>query len=108
MVARRQEPAVLRPKTADGSPSGGFDWWWAPLDGREPTPSGAYGVGRGGSEGADRELEDTVGLPAIWTVSGVVFSAQFGDSINLWRLGVSERTGQAIETSLERLTNGAG
>ena len=31
-------------KSDDDSPSGSFDWWWAPLDGREPVATGAYRV----------------------------------------------------------------
>ena len=36
-------------KTADDSPSGRFDWWWAPLDGREPVPTGRTAYGRSGT-----------------------------------------------------------
>jgi eukaryotic-like serine/threonine-protein kinase len=98
-------------KTADDSPSGGFDWWWAPLDGREPVPTGAYQImaRHGLSDAID---SDFVGvrqepLPATWTKAGVLFSAGLGDGVSLWRLSVSPSTGQAAETSLERLTSGA-
>jgi len=93
------------------SPSGRFDWWWAPLDGREPVPTGAYGImaGRGLANVID---SDFVGArqepaPAAWTKAGVLFGAAFGDGVSLWRLFVSSSTGQASETSLERLTSGA-
>jgi serine/threonine protein kinase/Tol biopolymer transport system component len=98
-------------KTADDSPSGRFDWWWAPLDGREPVPTGAYRImaGRGLPAAID---SDAVGvrpepLPATWTKAGVLFAAAFGDGVSLWRLSVSPRSGQAAEASLERLTSGA-
>jgi Tol biopolymer transport system component len=93
------------------SPSGRFDWWWAPLDGREPVPTGAYRVmaARGLVSASDSDLvgarlEPT---PKVWTRSGVLFSAGLGDSVSMWRLGVSPETGQAAE-ALERVTSGAG
>jgi Tol biopolymer transport system component len=96
-------------KTTDDSPSGKFDWWWAPLDGREPVPTGAYRA----LEGLGLLAEPTVSLyqedaPAAWTSSGVIFSARRGESVNLWRLDVSPQTGEARGASLERLTYGAG
>ncbi|MGQ0733155.1 MAG: protein kinase domain-containing protein [Acidobacteriota bacterium] len=95
-------------KTADDSPSGLFDWWWAPLHGREPVPTGAYrALGRQGFSRIDvpQQLEDE---PRAWTTSGIIFSARLGESVNLWRLDVSPKSGQVNEASLERLTNGAG
>jgi eukaryotic-like serine/threonine-protein kinase len=98
-------------KTADDPPSDRFDWWWAPLDGREPVPTGAYQImaGRGLSAAVD---SDPVGarqepVPATWTTAGVLFSAALGDGVSLWRLPVSPSTGKAVEASLERLTSGA-
>jgi hypothetical protein len=38
----------------------------------------------------------------------VVFSARFEQSVNLWRLKISESTGKVLDDSLERLTEGAG
>jgi serine/threonine protein kinase len=99
-------------KTADDSPSGAFDWWWAPLDGREPVPTGAYRIMA--RQGLSEAVEsDVVGarqepIPAIWTGAGVIFSAPLGASVSLWRLQVSPATGQADGASLERLTSGAG
>ena len=98
-------------KTADNSPSGTFDWWWAPLDGREPVATGAYRIMA--EHGLSDPIEaDFVGggqepVPAIWTKAGVLFSATLGESVSIWRLSVSASTGQAAETSLERVTSGA-
>jgi Tol biopolymer transport system component len=98
-------------KTADDSPGGRFDWWWAPLDGREPVATGAYRVMAG--QGLSDPIEaDFVGggqepVPANWTKAGVLFSATLGESVSIWRLSVSPSTGQADETSLERVTSGA-
>jgi Tol biopolymer transport system component len=97
-------------KSADETASGRFDWWWAPLDGRQPVHTGAFTtLQSAGLDGAGADgLAELKALPSVWTDAGVVFSAQFGGSINLWRLGISERTGQVIEGSLDRLTNGPG
>ena len=51
-------------KTADDSPSGRFDWWWAPLDGREPVPTGAYRIM------AEQGLSDPIDSDAVWRASG--------------------------------------
>lgn len=100
-------------KTGDDSLSGRFDWWWAPLDGREPVPTGAYPIMARHGVSAAIDAEPVAGvrqesLPATWTQAGVLFSAALGDSVSLWRLSVSSNTGQADETSLERLTSNAG
>jgi len=98
-------------KTADDSPSGRFDWWWAPLDGREPVATGAYRIMA--EQGLSDPIEaDFVGggqepLPATWTKAGVLFSATLGESVSIWRLSVSPSTGRADGTSLERVTSGA-
>jgi Tol biopolymer transport system component len=98
-------------KSSDTSPAGVFDWWWAPLDGRDPVPTGAAAVlktsGLYSQEDMDN-LSQLMGVPADWTSSGLLFSARLGESVNIWRLAVSEQTGRAIEKSLERLTNGTG
>jgi serine/threonine protein kinase/Tol biopolymer transport system component len=98
-------------KTEDDSPSGRFDWWWVPLDGREPVQTGAYQImaGRGLANVIDSDFVGTrqEPIPATWTKTGVLFAAGFGDGVSLWRLFVSSSTGQADEASLERLTSGA-
>ena len=38
----------------------------------------------------------------------MLFSARLGESINLWRVKISESSGAVIDGSLERLTHGAG
>ena len=87
-----------------------FDWWWSPLDGGQPVQTGAYQIL------SDNGLLETPragrsplfdAFPSAWTPAGVLFSGRAGDSINLWRLAISERTGKAAPTSLERLTRGA-
>jgi hypothetical protein len=55
-----------------------------------------------------RRANDLYIVPATWTKDGVLFSARRGDSVSLWRLQISERSGLAAEASLQRLTHGAG
>ena len=99
-------------KTMDDSPAGGFDWWWAPLDGREPVPTGAYRAmadrGLIFSSPGDLVVAGLEPTPKVWKASGVLFSAGLAESVSLWRLDVSLSTGKVIEASLERLTSGAG
>ena len=102
---------VFGRKSADNSASASFDWWWIPLDGREPVATGAYRVlAQRGLVGSDPDEPGQVfdAIAGAWTPAGVLFSARLGESINLWRLDVSERTGAAAETSLTRLTFGPG
>src|SRR5262245_1034786 len=98
-------------KLSDESPAGAFAWWWAALAGREPVATGATAVlkanGLYSEEDADN-LSPLLIVPADWTSSGLLFSARLGESVNIWRLGVSEQTGRAIDKSLERLTEGTG
>ena len=72
-----------------------FDWWWSPLDSGQPVQTGAYQIL------SDNGLLDTPrdglsplfdAFPTAWTPMGVLFSGRVGDSINLWRLAVSERS----------------
>jgi eukaryotic-like serine/threonine-protein kinase len=89
-----------------GSSPDAIDWWWVPVAGGTPVATGAYRViqqaGLSPTSGNDAEI-----VPAAWTKAGVLFSARLGDSVNLWRLQISER-GRAVETSLDRLTHGTG
>jgi len=99
-------------KSIDDSPTGGFDWWWTSLEGHEPVPTGAYRLlaekGLYGASSNNAAAPATDALPAVWTPEGVIFSGRLGESVNLWRVKISETSGKAIEGSLERLTHGAG
>jgi len=99
-------------QSADASPSALFDWWWTSPDGGAPVATGAYRLlaerGLLGSL-ADKTTNPPLdALPVQWSTRGVLFSARYGESVNLWRLGVSEADGQLSAVSLERLTTGAG
>jgi len=72
------------------------DWWLAPADGGEATPAGAFTVF------AKQGL--SAGGPAAWVGGQVFFSAR-RDTTNLWKAGISTRSGK-LGGSLSRLTMG--
>jgi eukaryotic-like serine/threonine-protein kinase len=78
------------------------DWWVTPLNGGKAIKTGAF------DRFSTLGLSDFV-FPSTWAAAGnrVVFSAGFGDSANLWQVGISPRTWQVTSTP-ERLTSGAG
>jgi len=86
---------------------GEFDWWWAPLDGREPVQTGAYAAMR--RQGLNVSPVGPVNepMPGSWSPDGVIFSAQFENAMNLWRIPISSSTGIAM-ASVVRLTTGTG
>ena len=84
-----------------------WDWWVAPVEGGTAVRTGAMGVmRRQGLKGPRHYL-----TPAKWVASGhgdaIIFSAQLGDSINIWQVGISSKTWQ-ISDAARRLTFGAG
>ena len=84
-----------------------WDWWVAPLEGGPAVPTGAMAVlRRQGLSGPRRYL-----TPEKWIASAhgdaIIFSARLGDSINIWKVGISPKTWQISEAA-ERLTFGAG
>ncbi len=89
-----------------GSQVGGsdIDWWMVPLDGGAPR--------RVGASAAIRRLgllpsPDTFFVPEIWTADGrVLFSAQSGDSTNIWNVAVASPG--TIRSAPVRMTAGAG
>ena len=92
--------------------NGGFDWWVVSLDSREATPTGAYSLfktaGLYGTTVNNSIATTPDALPSAWTSDGIVFSARFEQSVNLWLLKLSDESGEAVEDSLQRLTDGAG
>ncbi len=73
-----------------------FDWWWIPVDGRDPARTGVLGF-----LGFNRA---GVVEPASWTSSGRVVFALRGD---LWSVPVSTTHGHATGSAI-RLTAGTG
>jgi hypothetical protein len=83
-----------------------FDWWWLPMSGGEPVATGVYptllreGISFLSNTGSDP-------LPESWDADGVLFSATFGQAMNLWRVKIATATGK-IDAPPVRLTTGAG
>jgi eukaryotic-like serine/threonine-protein kinase len=83
------------------------DWWWVPIDGSMPRPTGAWDKFRSSQIRIDST--DAHPFPRVWTTSGtVIFTAQSrnADNRGLWRIALDDRTGQVIGDP-EPLTNGA-
>jgi Tol biopolymer transport system component len=83
----------------------GGDWWVAPLDGSAPVPTGADAAFS--RHGLQRPPGSYMIRPAEWLPAGVLFSAQLGDSTNLWELPLSTRSWTVIGAP-RRLTAGSG
>src|SRR4051812_21293692 len=81
-----------------------FDWWVTPVDGSPPVRTGAFEVLRRAGFGI---TVGNVDVPGAWVGDRVVFSGRMGDSVNLWRIGVSAKT-YGVTGDLERLTFGTG
>jgi len=90
----------------------GFDWYVTPLDSGPAIKTGALEATRnaklsstvGPESGAPRWILDA---PA-WQPQGdaLIFSAQSGDSVNLWRIGILAKNWKVTGTP-QRLTSGA-
>jgi Tol biopolymer transport system component len=87
-----------------GSVEASFDWWVAPMDGTPPVRTGAFEALRKAGFGI---TVGNVGAPGAWVGDRVVFSGRMGDSVNLWRIGISAKT-YRVTGDLERLTFGTG
>jgi len=78
-----------------------YEWWVTPVEGGSPVNTGVcVGLERQGFAGPY--------LPAAWIADGnqVVFSARLGDSVNLWQIPISPRTGRRAGEP-QRLTSGS-
>ena len=87
-----------------GDSLGSLDWWVMPVSGGRAVRTGAIEALRraGLKEGGDNT---TVPVPDAWLDDSIIFSAQVGDSRNLWRLPVSPKTWKVVGPP-ERLTSG--
>ncbi len=90
----------------------GFDWYVTALDSGPAIKTGALRATRNAKLSASVSPSNAVPrwiLPSpAWQVPGdaLVFSAQSGDSTNLWRIGISPKTWK-VTGSPQRLTSGA-
>jgi serine/threonine protein kinase/Tol biopolymer transport system component len=92
-------------------PAESYDWWVAPLNTGTTVRTGAVAVLRkhGLPDAASRSIAPGVVLiPREWTAKGrVVFTADLGDSRNVWQLAISPMNWR-VTGSPQRLTFGAG
>jgi eukaryotic-like serine/threonine-protein kinase len=84
------------------TPDGESDWWTVPTNGDPNLPTGAFDQLR---RIGFTIQSDAIPRPASWDGANVLFSAQFGDSRNLWRMPVELKTGRAGKF-VDRLTFG--
>jgi Tol biopolymer transport system component/DNA-binding winged helix-turn-helix (wHTH) protein len=92
-----------------------LDWWHVALNGEGAVKTGAnerLAHERLRSRKAAstlRSVDPWVPTPASWSAADdtVIFSMPFGDTENLWKIGVSPVTGK-VTGELRRLTTGAG
>jgi serine/threonine protein kinase len=99
---------VLFGRGAGANGPEGPDWWWAPLDGRPPVPTGAFRAFD--SAGINTEDLTTIKgdmLPFAWTADGVWVGAEVDESVKVFRLAISPRTG-AVDGPPVRVTSGPG
>ncbi len=92
--------------------SSSSDWWVVATDGSSTIRTGAYAalVHAGLQPGSStRTPVPAVPEPRCWSSPGdnVTFSMQAGDSVNLWEIELSPRTGKVVGLP-QRLTTGAG
>jgi len=83
----------------------GGDWWAAPLDGSAPVQTGAEAAFS--RHGLQRPPGSYMIRPAEWLQNRVLFSAQLGDSTNLWQLTLTP-TSRTVIGAPRRLTAGSG
>jgi Tol biopolymer transport system component/DNA-binding winged helix-turn-helix (wHTH) protein len=91
-----------------------IDWWLATTDGGVALRTGAYNAlirgGLGPPAGNPHSLlGPSVPRPYCWLqgANSVIFSAESGDTQNLWESGISLATGK-VSGAFRRLTAGAG
>ena len=81
-----------------------FDWWVAPSNGGPAMPTGVIDFLRSQRIREARTPFSFI-APADWIGDDVFFSGASGESINLWRIGVSPQSGKA-KGPAHKLTSG--
>jgi Tol biopolymer transport system component/DNA-binding winged helix-turn-helix (wHTH) protein len=79
------------------------DWWTLPADGGTATPTGAFRYFE--KQGFATTSLVEIPRPGYWGKDGVLFFARLGDSVNLWRVPISERD-LRVNAPAERVTSG--
>ena len=85
----------------------GVDWWVTPLDSGPAIETGALDATRDANLSGPVQVYRWMLRAPAWEPQGhaLVFSAQSGDSTNLWRIGISSKTWKVTGTP-QRLTSG--
>ena len=83
-----------------------FDWWVVPVGGGQAVRTGAHAAFRSAGMAVDL-LGGIRPFPRTWTSGGILFSAQSGDSVDLWRATLTPRTWQIAGAPM-RVSNGTG
>ncbi len=83
-----------------------YDWWIAPVEAGPATKTGVYEVFR---KLAPLEADPPPFTPAAWRPDpdGILFAGSFGPTRNIWRVGLSSRTGK-MDGAPQQLTFGTG
>jgi eukaryotic-like serine/threonine-protein kinase len=83
----------------------GSDWWVVSREGENSVKTGAFdALGR---QQIELRYPGMVPLPTQWIGNLILFSAQLGDSVNLWQVSISPGTWQ-VTGPAQQLTSGAG
>jgi serine/threonine protein kinase/Tol biopolymer transport system component len=92
-----------------------YDWWVAPVEGGRAINTGALsGFEQNGlTSGFDSnrvrgqdELHTITLRPRVWKRDRLIFSANVGDSTNVWQVGIEDKTWR-IQQPPQRLTTGS-
>jgi len=88
-------------------PEESVDWWVTPLEPGPAVRTGAFEATRREKLSGPVAYYSWALVPAAWEPAGdsLIFSARFGDSTNLWRIGISPRTWK-VTGAPRRLTSG--
>jgi len=86
-----------------------YDWWVASLDSGNLVKTGAMEALRRQrlAPQTPGDLVAPLPVPGVWAEGHIVFSANRGDSRNVWQISIDPRTFQ-ITGTLQRLTSGTG
>jgi serine/threonine protein kinase/Tol biopolymer transport system component len=82
-----------------------IDWWVTPLDSGPAIKTGALAATRQAKLTGPLQVYPWALFAPTWQGDSVIFSAQTGDTTNLWRIGISPKTWK-VAGPLERLTSG--
>jgi len=79
------------------------DWWILPAQGGRAKPTGSFAIFQRQGLAITSLVE--IPRPVSWIGDSVIFSARWGETVNLWRIRLSEGDLRALAPA-ERLTSG--